>query len=73
MSNYNFNKEKKMEKIKGKCKCGKKIDLYEDRTNGTSRVYVYENENPNISFHIFRCKQCKKCISKRFVKDKNDY
>lgn len=52
---------------KGKCKCGKKIDLYLDRTNGTSEVYVYENENPNTSFHIFRCKQCKKTIRGRLV------
>ena len=43
-----------MKKIKGKCKCGKKIDLWEDRVNGTSRVYVYENENPETDFHIFR-------------------
>ena len=56
-------------KIKGKCKCGKKIDLYEDITNGTSIVYVYENENPNTSFHIFRCRQCSKTIKNRFIKD----
>ena len=61
-----------MKKIKGKCKCGKKIDLYEDRTNGTSRVYVYENENPETDFHIFRCRQCKKCISNRFIEGQDE-
>jgi len=59
-----------MIKIKGKCKCGKKIDLYLDRTHGTSKVYVYENQDPNKDFHIFRCRQCKKTIEGRFVETK---
>lgn len=45
-------KIKKETKIKGKCKCGKKIDLYLDRTNGTSEVYVYENENPKYKNYL---------------------
>lgn len=42
--------------------------MYEDRTNGTSRVYVYENETPKPIF-IFLDADNVKCISNRFIKD----
>lgn len=56
----------------GTCKCGMRISKSINDPHSTrsdKARYFYTSQTENDGYNIFRCKQCKKAIDKRWFKD----